>query len=191
MQLSAAELAALNAGNSVTMLSPVITQPTPPTPPPASPGSGAVYANGNFYWPGDWSGSNTTLNYKDTVGNAPNEDLSFTSNGPWAYWLPYAPLVGGNPQINLAPFHALQMSLKPTKPNQKWSVNLYKAGDVMIGTISDISVYGSAPVVGQWGVYTVPLSVLNGMGITAEKFLLQDQTGLTGNIFYINNVAFI
>jgi hypothetical protein len=46
-------------------------------------------------------------------------------------------------------------------------------------------------VEGQWGNYTIPLSVLGVLGQPIYKFAIQDQSGASGNVWYIDNVGFV
>jgi hypothetical protein len=65
-----------------------------------------------------------------------------------------------------------------------------KVGDVPVGIYLDVSNYGPAPVKGQWATYTVPLAALGVLGTDIYKFCIQDQTGLSSNYWYIDNVGF-
>jgi hypothetical protein len=85
----------------------------------------------------------------------------------------------------------LTFALKPTVANQKWNVYFVKVGDVPVGIYLNVSNYGPAPVVGQWATYTVPLSDLGVLGTSIYKFCIQDQTGLSSNSWYVDNVGFV
>ena len=50
---------------------------------------------------------------------------------------------------------------------------------------------GPAPVVGQWGVYTIPLADLGVLGTSIYKFAIQDKTGLASNVWYVDDVGFL
>lgn len=186
------------------------------TPPPAA-GTSWVYHAGVFSWPGDWSyggtGASTapTINYKDTAGGGSPYDISVTAVGQWSAWQPYAPndgpptTPGGTyltPSFNTTGYSKLTLSLKPTQPGQKWSLyadvyttaNGSTTGDVSPGAgISDISSYcGPAITVGVWSTCVIPLSAFSAANLTnLYKIGLQDQSGLTKNVFYINDVGFI
>lgn len=181
-------------------IAPVVTPPVVvvTTPPGAT---SWVYHAGAFMWPGDWSGSNSTLNYADTTGGT--RDISFTANSAWAYWLPYPPAnAAGHPSFDTTPYSTLTLSLKPTVAGQKWSMGAYTytmvngvfTGDIPTsGRVPDVSKYCTpAPAVGVWSVCTVPLSALAATKLTTfYKFILQDQSALTGDVTYINDVGFV
>lgn len=196
---------------------PVTAAPVVVTPPPAA-ATLWVYHNGVFSWPGDWSygpttATNPVINYKDTAGSPADGpyDISFTTLGQWSGWQPYAPNDGppvspGNtyltPSFNTTPYSKLTVSLKPTQSGQKWSVyaevyttaNGSTTGDVSPGSgLSDISPYCSPAVaVGVWSTCVIPLSAFSATNLTnLYKIGLQDQSGLTKNVFYINDVGFI
>lgn len=148
-----------------------------------------VYYNGVFYWPGDWSFAGTP-NYNDTAG-IPIEgpyDVAFTVTSPWGGWQPYAPGLS----LDTTPYKYLIFSLKPTQPNQVWDVAFESQGDTRDGIVLSIAPYGpvGGPVVGQWGSYKIPLSAFQLTDPTVLKFAIQDDTGLSSNVFYIDNVGF-
>ncbi len=154
--------------------------PTPaPSPAPApAPSTNVVYGSGKFNWAGDWS-------FAGTPNYAP-PNLTFTVTGAWGCWLPYAP----NETFNTAGLTHITLVLQPTQANQKWSLSFYTAGDVLIQPGIDISAYGPAPVVGQWGTYIIPLTAVGVTGQPIMKFGLQDQTGLASNVWYVQTAAF-
>jgi hypothetical protein len=164
---------------------PPVTPPPPPTPPVA--GTSWVYYNGVFDWPGDYSFV-ATPNYADTSGvplSGPH-DIKVTLTSAWGGWLPYAL----NWSFNSTGYTKLTFALKPTVANQKWNVYFVKVGDIPVGISIDASNYGPAPVVGKWATYTVPLSALGVLGTDIYKFCIQDQTGLSNNTWYVDNVGF-
>jgi hypothetical protein len=154
------------------------------TPPP---GTSWVYYNGVFDWPGDYSFVGTP-DYSDTSGGPISGpyDIKFTLQSAWGGWLPYAK----NWDFNSSGYTKLTFALKPTVDNQTWSVYFVKVGDVPVGIYLDVSNYGPAPVKGQWATYTVPLAALGVLGTDIYKFCIQDQTGLSSNYWYIDNVGF-
>lgn len=157
----------------------------PPPTPPAS-GTSWVYYNGVFNWPGDYS-FDAPANYADSSGSPLSGayDIKVTS-GAWGGWLPYAQ----NWSFNSAPYTKLTFALKPTATNQKWHVYFVKVGDIPVGIYLDPANYGPAPVAGQWATYTIPLSDLGVLGTLIYKFCIQDQTGLSNNSWYVDNVGF-
>jgi hypothetical protein len=167
--------------------------PTPPPPPAPTPtptpvaGTSWVYYNGVFDWPGDYSFV-ASPNYADTSGGPLSgpHDIKVTLTGAWGGWLPYAL----NWNFNSAGYTKLTFALKPTVANQKWNVYFVKVGDIPVGIYLDVSKYGPAPVAGKWATYTVPLSALGVLNTSIYKFCIQDQTGLSSNTWYVDNVGF-
>lgn len=149
-----------------------------------------VYYNGVFKWPGDWSFA-ATANYQDTKG-VPIEgpyDIAITVTSQWGGWQPYAP----GQVFDTTPYKYLILSLKPTVANQTWGVDFMSAGDTPDGPqLQDISPYGppGGAVVGQWGTYKIPLSAFQLTDTSVLKFAIQDKTGLSSNVFYVDNVGF-
>ena len=176
-----------------------------PTIASSSSGTSWIYSDGKFNWPGDWSGSQVKLNYDDTAGDPGNKDLSVKIDAPWGLWLPYCPQVGPTvngyrvPSCNVAGYTSITMQLKATKAKQKWSLTIYKynisngelSADTVVGHVADLTPYGGGSVVGKFVTYTVPLADLGAYGLTTMyKFALQDQSGSTGQTWYVNNVGF-
>ena len=157
------------------------------TPPPPPPGTSWVYYNGVFDWPGDYSYA-LTPDYKDTSGGPLSGpyDIKVTLDSAWGGWLPYAL----NWDFNSSGYTKLTFALKPTVANQQWHVYFVKVGDVPVGIYLNVTDYGPAPVPGKWATYTVPLSDLGVLGTSIYKFCIQDQSGLSSNTWYIDNVGF-
>jgi hypothetical protein len=155
-----------------------------------------VYYNGVFNWPGDWS-SGATPNYQDTAG-APIEgpyDIGITST-LYGLWQPY---VNGYCQTTLSlcfdttPYQYLIFSIKPTVANQLIEVGFMSAGDTPDGPVIFATAYcsgGANPPIGQWESCKMPLSVFKLTDTTVLKFWIQDETGLSSNHWYIDNVGF-
>jgi hypothetical protein len=171
----------------------------------ADPGESWIYKDGVFSWPGDWSGSFVKINYKNTSGDPGTEDISVKVEAPWGFWLPYCPQVGPDingyhvPTCDVAPYTSITMQLKATIKEQRWSLSVFKytvtngvlKDDTMVGMVDDLTPYGGAAKVGEFVTYTVPLADLGASGLhTMYKMLLQDQTGKTGQTWFVNNVAF-
>jgi hypothetical protein len=165
-----------------------------------------VYYNGVYNWGGDYS-SGATPNYQSTAG-APESgsyDIAMTLNGQYGLWAPYA---GGTVPMwdfDATGYNYITLDLKPTVANQVWQFYFMQVNDVpIIGSngqqiMINLADYGPAPVAGQWATYKVPLSVVltqysSGHAVYETgvyKFGLQDETGLSNNTWYIDNVAFI
>jgi hypothetical protein len=156
-----------------------------------------VYYNGVMNWGGDWSFA-ASVNYNDTAG-VPIEgpyDIIMTSQ-QWGGWQPF---VNGNCQSNISlcfnttPYKYLIFSAKPTVANQIFGVGFMSSGDTPDGFVPEnTSAYcsgGSNPAVGQWETCKIPLSVFTLTDTTILKFWISDQTGLTSNHVYLDNVGF-
>jgi hypothetical protein len=151
------------------------------------PGTSWVYYDGDFDWPGDYSYV-AVPDYQDTSGNPLSGpyDIKITLTAAYGGWLPYAQ----NWDFNSQGYTKLTFALKPTVPNQQWTVYFVKVGDVPVGIYLNVLDYGPAPVVGQWNTYTVPLADLGVLGQSIYKFCIQDKTGLANNVWYADNVGF-
>jgi hypothetical protein len=173
--------------------------------PASAAGTSWIYKDGVFNWPGDWSGSEAQINYKDTVGDPGTEDIAVKVEAPWGFWLPYCPQVGPTiagyrvPSCDLAPYTSITMRMKATIAKQTWSLTIYKynvvdgqlKADTVVGSVPNLAPYGGDAEVGKFVTYTVPLADLGASGLTTMyKLLLQDETGLTGQTWYVNDVAF-
>jgi hypothetical protein len=91
----------------------------------------------------------------------------------------------------LLPYASVTFALKPTVANQTWTCFFTAVGATTSGPSINVLDYGPAPVVGQWGIYTIPLSVLGVSGATIQTMAIQDQTGLASNTWYVDNVGFL
>lgn len=148
----------------------------------------SVYHDGHFAWPGDYSFV-ATPDYRDTSG-APvsgKYDIKVTLTGPWGGWQPFAT----NWVFDTSTYNYLTFAFKPTVTNQAAQVYFMLVGDKPVGIGVDPFKYGPTPVVGQWGVYTIPLADIGVAKTKIYKFAIQDKTGIKNNIFYVNDVAFL
>jgi hypothetical protein len=203
------------AGKGATVVSDPPPPTSPPTSPPASSSSSVTwgYFDGTFNWGGDYSW-NVSLNYQDTSGQPLSgaHDLKVSLTGQWGGWQPYMCTELGEPlsacvaqyDYPLAGFTYLTVSLKPTIANQQWSAQFVAVGDTGIpcnygnpaanGAGVNVLAYGPAPVAGQWGTYKIPLSAFcvgpGTSNVNVYKFHIQDQTGLSSNTWYVDNVGF-
>jgi len=169
---------------------------TPPPPPPPPPPGGVtwVYHNGAFLWAGDWS-SPSVINYKDTAGIPPAGafDISVKPN-QWGIWQPY---FNGNCQTNKAvcfdttPYTYLIFSIKATKAGQVLKSNFMSSGDTQDGLVlTDLSAYCGALTVGAWVNCKVPLAAYKFTNTSILKFAIGDETGNTGQLWYLAEVGF-
>ena len=151
------------------------------------PGTSWVYSDGDFDGPGDYSYV-AVPDYRDTSGEPLSGpyDIKITLTAAYGGWLPYAQ----NWDFNSQGYTKLTFALKPTVPNQQWTVYFVKVGDIPVGIYLNVLNYGPAPVVGQWNTYTVPLADLGVLGQSVYKFCIQDKTGLANNVWYADNVGF-
>lgn len=147
-----------------------------------------VYDDGAFSWPSDLSFS-ATPNYMDTTG-APlsgSYDIKVTLTGAFGGWAPLAP---GN-RFDVTGYKSIRFALKPTRTDQQWSCLLQKTDGVVATMSANVLDYGPAPIVGKWGVYTIPLEDLESPGAPVYKLIISDQTGVTSNYWYVDNVGFL
>jgi hypothetical protein len=156
-----------------------------------------VYYNGVFNWGGDWSFA-ATPNYTDTSG-VPIEgayDIEVTTQ-QWGGWQPYVNAgCQANPTTECFPtagYKYLIFSAKPVVANQTFLVDFLSSGDTPDGNSVQASAYcsgGTNPAIGVWETCKIPLSAFNLTNLTILKFGLSDQTGLSSNHFYLDNVGF-
>ncbi len=187
VQVTATPTAATVSWAAGTATIPVATAPTPtPTPPPA--GTAWGYYNGAWTWAGDFN-NQATANYASTATPAlsGSKVIAITLKAAWGEWLPYMSSSFSYPTTG---YTKLTLALKPTQAGQKWNIYFVGIGDVDLHCGQDLLRYGPAPVVGQWGVYTVPLADLCVLGKNVYKFGLQDQTGKSVNTWYVDNAGF-
>lgn len=200
--LTQAELDSLNKGQAITL-----SPPAPVTPPPSGggsftlpSGSVGVYVNGNFMWPGDWSwnGGLITVTYNDTSGvplDGP-DDVKISTTGSWNGWQPYA--TGTPPSLPIGALKYLNYSIKITKAGTNftsaWQANCPTCanGEAPTGVGAVLpSTFCSAFVVGKWSTCKIPLGA-GGYNIPAgtnlRKFMIQDQSQLSPNIWYVDRV---
>jgi len=160
----------------------------------ASAGSVAwVYYNGTFNWGGDYS-FNASIDYADRSG-APLSgafDIAVTINGAYGAFQPYA---GGTvPLWNFVDtgYTYLTFAIKPTIANQSAQIYFTQVGDIPVGIDIDpfSGPYGPPPQAGVWSTYKIPLTDLGVANTSVYKFAIQDQTGLSNNLFYLDNIGF-
>lgn len=191
MQISPAELLALEQpGGTVTIVGPI------PAPPPivTAPDPGIIYANGRLMWKGDWDGSSLQVNYSDPAAIPGKIVASMRSIAPWAYWLPYVLHLQTSKYTNLV------LKIKPSIPGQKFSCAAYTSvlnpdgtwkNDVITGGVPSLQPYASSPDFDGVFTYTIPLSALKAVNIDLYKILVQDQSGLTGDVWDVEYAAFL
>jgi hypothetical protein len=164
-----------------------------------------VYRNGSFYWGGDYS-SSAVANYRSTAGSPEGGayDIAVTLTGPWGIWAPYAGRTVPTWNFDSTGYQFVTLDLKPTVANQIWQLYFMQVNDVAIigangkQAIVNLADYGPVPVPGVWSTYKIPLAVVLTQHSSGKpvyethiyKFGLQDETGLSSNTFYINNVGF-
>jgi hypothetical protein len=151
-----------------------------------------VYKGGVFYWQGDYDYSVET--YYASTNGAPTDGpycIEISSQG--GGWLPYAP----NNTYDATPYTHFNFDMKPTANGKQLQLLFYKIGDVAIGNPIPIASYGPAPVAGQWGTYSIPLSALGvGAGLVTAiyKFGLSDPyvngAPQPQNTYYLQNIYF-
>jgi hypothetical protein len=157
-----------------------------------------VYANGEFYWKGDFDFDGTNA-YGDTSGD-PEADaagpgsLDVEWTAPGGGWQPYAPAAA----YDLSPYQYMEVDLKASSNNKTWVIYFEKVGDVGVGAQVTLpsdknGTYGPAAVAGEWVHYKIPLKNMNVGPQTANpivlKFALCGGPG-GSNVWYANNVKF-
>jgi hypothetical protein len=170
---------------------------TPIVTPPPTTGISWVYYSGVFNWGGDWSFA-ATPNYTDTSG-VPIEgtyDIEIT-NTQWGGWQPY---FNANCQSNSAdcfnttPYNYLIFSAKPSVANQIFKADVLSEGDTADGIgLMDLGTYcsgGDNPPIGQWETCKIPLSAFKLTDPIILKFAIGDNTGLSSNHWWLDNVGF-
>jgi hypothetical protein len=148
-----------------------------------------VYYDGAFDWPGDYSFA-ASADYHDTSGEprSGKADIKVSVTSAWGGWAPYP----RSPDFNPKPYSTLTFSLKPTVANQKWQIYFEGVGGAALPAdcTRNIASYGPAPKAGVWASYTIPLTALCAAGGALGKLVIQDQTGLSDNTWYVDNVGF-
>lgn len=153
-----------------------------------------VYYDGTFNWGGDYSFA-ATANYQDTAGGplTGNYDIAVTVTSAYGGFLPFAGRTV--PLWNFVDnaYSYLTFAIKPSVANQTLQVYFVKVGDVPVGI--DVNPfngqYGPPPQVGVWTTYKIPLSDLGVPNTSVYKFAIQDMTGLSHNVFYLDNIGFL
>jgi hypothetical protein len=205
MQLTAAELAALNAGQPVSILSPVIVT----TPPPAAGSDAVVMSAGKFYWSGNYNYDNIVeVDGVTFAGQVCSMFIAKTPGGGGG-WLPRRDAVA-LPQpghFDTTGYEFLSLTLASTRPGQQWQgvvpdvPNTPTATDHPVPGANSVNItdFGPAPVVGQFATYKIPLHA-GGYnmppGVIIWKFGVQDQMGFVnpseaaGNVWYVADARF-
>lgn len=181
-------------GYTVTSGTITTATPTPPiVPPPSSlpmTGPGVIYADGKMLWPGDWSGNTVAIDYVNTTLVPGKTVAAMTPKQPWAYWLPYIL------HMPTAAFKNLILKVKPAIPGQKFSCAIYTstgtATDIVVGGLNPIPATDvSAPDPDGVVTLTVALTAINAANIDCYKIMLQDQSGLVGDVWGVEYAAFV
>jgi hypothetical protein len=157
-----------------------------------------VYANGQFFWKGDFDFGGTN-SYADTAGDPQADaagpgpmDVEWTASG--GGWQPYAPAAA----YDLSPYQYMEVDLKASSNNKTWIIYFEKVGDVGVGAQATLpsdgnGTYGPAAVSGEWVTYKIPLKNMNVGPETANpvvlKFAICGGPG-GSNVWYANNVRF-
>lgn len=197
-QLTIADVANLGGGGTLTLAGPA-PAPKPPVTPPISTlpliGPGVIYAEGKLMWPGDWDGSSLKVNYADTVQIPGITVASMTSIAKWAYWLPYVL------HLKTSQFANLVLKIRLAVAKQKISVGAYTSvmnpdgtwkTDVITGGVDDLTPYAiGAPDTLGVTTFVIPTSALAAANIDLYKIIVQDQSGLVGDVWDVVYAAFV
>ena len=183
-------------------LTPVSTGTPPPPPPPGETLKVVFAQNGATpLLPEDYSYSCTDARADiSDGGNGNSACIKIALTGMWGG---FQPSNDNTHSTDFSQCTSIVIDLKPTQPNQQWSLQFLKAGDTPIVGPTGQPVravlpgaYGPAPVVGQWGRYTIPKALLMtdysaGTAVDVSKTMykgaVQDQSGKTINVWYVDN----
>ncbi|HEY2781561.1 MAG TPA: hypothetical protein VGI90_12330 [Steroidobacteraceae bacterium] len=166
-----------------------------PTKPAAKPAW--VYQKGRMNWEGDWSFGVDEVDYRDKAA-APIEgpfDIAI-SGRQWGGWQPFFSLTCQSQHavcFDTTPYKFLIFSGKGTVAHQIFQVGFMSPGDKPDGPVIMVSQYcsgGSDLEVGKWTSCKIPLSAFKLIDTKISKFWIQDQTGLTTNKWYLDDVGF-
>jgi len=179
-----------------------VTTPPPPPPPPGETLTVVFAQNGATpLLPQDYS-YNCVDSHADISdgGNGNPACIKVTLTGMWGG---FQPSNDNGQSTDFSKCTNIVIDLKPTQPGQQWSLQFLKAGDTPIKDPTGAGVravlpgaFGPAPVVGQWGRYTIPKNLLmtdysTGVAVDVSgaiyKGAVQDQTGKTINTWYVDN----
>ena len=198
----AAVAAAMGTTTPTTPVTPPVVTPPTTNPVTGSPITAPVYTNGVFAWAGDWSGYTLNYAFPDKGVNGPGPVIQMPSTSQWQFWLPYPKTNSNGPAANginfpLTGLSHFTIAIKPSQAGAQATMGFYTGSgtqdDVPAGNSVTITsaAYGPAnPVVGQWNVYTIPLSAFfTTVPAWIYKFIIQQQ-GTTPQTWEIDQVGF-
>jgi hypothetical protein len=156
-----------------------------------------VYYNGSMRWDGSCDWGVSSVNYRDASGMplSGSRDIEVRSQ-KWGGWQPY---FHADCQHNThlcfdtSPYKYLIFSVKPTVSNQVFDSGFMGAGDTKNGIVLHLAAYcsgGDNPQINEWESCKVPLSAYELSNAIVLKFMIQDQSGLASNHWYVDNVGF-
>jgi peptidoglycan/xylan/chitin deacetylase (PgdA/CDA1 family) len=96
-----------------------------------------------------------------------------------------------NSGVDTTGYTHLTFAIQSTQEGDTLSVLAYDADNEVLGPQLMLADYGGNPVVGSYKVYQIPLEDLNAVDIQLHGFHIQDQTGDTRPVMYIDQVGLI
>jgi hypothetical protein len=131
----------------------------------------------------NWSYTGTVVLNSTASPFVGTSSISFQPTGAWgAISLHY-----NTGTFNTAAYTSISFAFKATQANQKIGV-FFNTGAAPFKKVS-LDVYGSPPQ-GAWKVYTIPLSDLGAANTSVTDFTIQDFSGATGPLFYVDEIYF-
>lgn len=91
--------------------------------------------------------------------------------------------------VDTTPYTALHFALKPTDNNLSLQIALYDQNNQALKKFVSLANYG-ALTQGNWKVFNIPLSDLNGVARNIKGVAIQDSQGRTQSIFYLDELNF-
>lgn len=195
LTLTQADVLSLAAGGSIAIQgpAPVVVVPPPPPPPPSNALKVVIAQNGKTpLWTQNYSYSANDTDDLVDVGDGNPDCLKVVVTGQWGA---VQPSNLNNVTTDFSTCTEVVVSLKPTVPNQKWSMFFLKIGDLPItgAGVQLPGAFGPVPVVGKYAQYVVPIALLtkgsDGVDHVSQIYKgdIQDQTGLAANTWYVDN----
>lgn len=134
----------------------------------------------------NWSW-NSTVNFSVTSPVYQGSDaISFTSTS--AYGGMY---LHTNSGIDTTPYQYVTFAAKANGNGQMYSVGAYDTNNQLMHSALSLNAYGGQPVQNSWKKYTIPLQDLNAQNKTISGIMIQDISGKTQQMLYIDQIALI
>ena len=160
---------------------------TPSTPPPTttpSSSSSTIY-DGNLAQ--GWSqytsqGSVTLSNTSPTFSG--KQSIAWTSDAWGTFSL-------GNPQtVNTGSAAYLHLAAQAGQANSHYAIQIIGTNGMGLSPYLLLADYGGDPVPGQWKVYNIPLAALGAAGKQIEGITIQNSSGNSQQVLYLDDISF-